>query len=259
MAKPQYPREILPQKEWSQTITVGDILKDCPDTLLGHLLVGDYAHCIDDSAGEGMEFIRRESLPLERMINLSCSLLGTYFVLSFFHFLPDNEGKQPWKRGLEITEKLLVESNYNYYPNVVVVGWPLRRVENYPLPYPRKFAKQKEFADYQNKAIADAEERNCAIAQQEWANLAEDEENKNLHIANFTGEAQCNHAPTMLNYWHFTIDMYSAIDNKNPMKRISKGWSEKMGTTLQDFLCHSYVLLNSDEQVPKIANDIWTK
>lgn len=259
MAKPQYPQEILPQKEWSQAIMVGDILKESPDTLLGHLLVGDYTHCIDDSAGEGMEFIRRESLPLERMINLSCSLLGTYFILSFFHFLPDNDGKQPWKRGTEITEKLWAESNYNYYSNVVVVGWPLRQVENHPLPYPRKFAKQKEFADYQNKAIADAEERNCAIVQQEWANLAEDEENKSLHIANFTGEARCNHAPTMLNYWHFTIDMYSAIDNKNPMKKISKGWSEKMGTTLQDFLCHSYVLLTSDAQVPKIANDIWTE
>lgn len=259
MTKPQYPREILPQKGWSQTIVVGDILKETPDAILGHLLVGDYENCIDDSAGEGMEFIRRESLPLERMVNLSCSLLGTCFMLPFFHFLPDNDGKEPWKGGFEVTEGLLSATNYNYYPNVVVVGWQLRQVEHFPLPYPRKFAKQKDFVDYQNKAIADAEERNCAIVQKEWADLAEDEENKRLHIANFTGEARCNHAPTMLNYWHFTIDMYSAIDSKKPMKKLSKGWSENMGISLHDFLCHSFALLNNDEQIPQIANDIWTE
>lgn len=259
MTKPSYPQEILPQPEWVQNISVCDILKCCSNAVLGHLLVGDYKQCVDDSLGEGMSFIRRESLPLERMPNLSCSLLGTCFLLEFFHFLPDNEGKEDWKTGMEITKELLSEDNYNYYPEITVVGWLLQALEGLPFPYPRKFAKQKEFVDFEVKAVAVAKDRNCEIVQREWAELVEDKENQRLKIADFTGEARINHAPTKLNYWHFTIDLYAAIDNKNPLKKVSKGWSEKMATNLQDFLCNTFVLLTDEAQIPRIDNNFWAK
>ena len=221
--------------------------------MLGHLLVGTCKECIDDTAGEGMEFIRRDVLPLKRMANLSCSLLGTSFSLPCFHFLPDNEGKKPWKESVSVSEEMLSEQNYNYYPEVTVVGWGIQALESRPLPYPRLFAKKTEFEAYQKSAVDVAAERNVEIVQQEWAELLEDEQNKKMRVADFKGETRCNHAPTMLNYWHFTIDLYAANNNDNPLKRISKGWSEKMATNLQDYLCRTFVHLTDEAQVPRIA------
>ena len=94
--------------------------------------------------------------------------------------------------------------------------------------------------------------------QKEWNDLLEDEDNKKLRIADFTGESRCNHAPTMLNYWHYTIDLYSADDSKTPLKKISKGWREKMGLYLQDYLCNSFLLLKEEAQVARIDDEhIW--
>lgn len=260
MAKPAYPKEVLSQPHWVESITTGDILKCCSTTLLGHLLVGDKNQCIDSSLGDGMEFIRREALPLERMANLSCSLLGTYFKLAFFHFLPDNEGKKTWKAGTLIAEELLAENNYNHYPTITVVGWHLRNLEHYPIPYPRIFSKAKDYAAFQTAAVAVADLRKCEIVQKEWHELAKNVKNEEQKIADFSGEVRCNHAPTMLNYWHFTIDLYPADDNDSPLKNTSKGWREKMGIYLQDYLCNSYILLTKEEQIPQIADkNIWVK
>lgn len=205
MTKPSYPKEILPQQEWVQTIQVGDIISACPMAMLGHLLVGTYKECVDDSTGEGMEYIRRDVLPLKRMANLSCSLLGTYFSLPYFHFLPDNGGKEPWKESVGVSEELLSEQNYNYYPEVTVVGWALQALEGRTLPYPRLFTKKTEFDTFQKGAADVAAERNVEIVQKVWAELREDEQNKKMRIADFKGETRCNHAPTMLNYWHFLL------------------------------------------------------
>lgn len=260
MAKPSYPQEILPCHGWKQTMMVSDILKSCPKAVLGHLLVGNKEQCVDDSLGLGMETIRRDVLPLDRMANLSCSLLSTYFMLVFFHFLPDNEGKQTWKPDNVVTDDLLKEDNYNFYPEITVVGWYLGSLEHHPIPYPRSFAKVKEFHDFQEVATAVARNRKKEIVQKEWQDLAEDETNKKLRIADFTGEVRCNHDPTFLNYWHFTIDLYSADDNENPLKNTSKGWREKMGIWLQDYLCNSFMLLTEDEQVSKVTDkSVWEK
>lgn len=260
MTIPSYPREILPQPIWVQTIVVGDILKSCPNALLGHMLVGNYKECVDDSAGEGMDFIRRNALPLARMANLSCCLLGTFFLLHYFHFLPTNEGKKPWKAGVQVSEELLSVDNYSFFPEITNVGWPLLKLEGFPLPYLRKFTKQKEFTSFQDNVVAVAKERNREIVLHEWAELTEDKDNKNLRVADFIGEVRNNHAPTLLNYWHFTIDMYSANDDKDPLKKVSKGWGEKMATNLQDFLCHSFVLLTETPQISTITDEgIWVK
>lgn len=258
--KPPYPQDILPRQGWTVPISTDDLLKDCPNLLIGHMLRGSVEQCIDMTAGEDMPCITRSSLPLERMANLSCCFLGSYFLISYFHFLPDNEGEAAWKEEYGMRCDLITEDNYTHYPVITVVGWLLREIENRRLPYPKVFSKQSDFEENQLKAINVAEERNCQIAQQEWQNLKCSEENKKQRIAEFIGESRCNHAPTMLNYWHSTIDIYTAFDNVNPVKKISSGWSKKLAVNLQDYLCRSFVLLKDESKVPHIANDaLWVK
>ena len=52
-----------------------------------------------------------------------------------------------------------------------------------------------------------------------------------MRIADFKGETRCDHAPTMLNYWHFTIDLYAPNDNENPLKKSAKGGVRKWPPT----------------------------
>lgn len=260
MLKPPYPQDILPREGWIAPIATGDLLKGCPNLLLGHMLRGGVEQCIDMTAGEDMPCIRRSSLPLKRIANLSCCFLGSYFLISHFHFLPDNAGKAAWKEEDGKRCDLITEDNYSHFPEITVVGWLLRDIENRQLPYPKAFLKQGDFEKSQLKAINVAEERNCQIVQQEWQNLKCSKENEKQRIAEFTGEARCNHAPTMLNYWHSTIDIYTAFDNVYSVKKISSGWGEKLAANLQDYLCRSFVLLKDESEVPHITNDaLWVK
>lgn len=253
MAKPDYPREILPQPDWKQTLIVGDILKCCPEAMLGHLLIGDVETLFDTSAGEGMESLKRTAIPLKRMANFSCNLLGAQFVLSFFHFLPANAGAESWIKGMLVNDDLITENNYNHYSDITIVAWHMQNVEKYQIPYPRNFLKQKEFVDFQNAVANEAHEKNAEIIIREWDELTE---NDRLRVCFFNGEARCNHAPVLLNYWHFTIDLYSADNSRKPLIKISKGWSESMASNLQDYLCRTFIKLTDDSQVPIIHEEL---
>ena len=44
--KPPYPQDILPRQGWVVPIATADLLKDCPNLLLGHMLRGGVDQCI---------------------------------------------------------------------------------------------------------------------------------------------------------------------------------------------------------------------
>ncbi len=271
MAIPPYPRAVLPQVGWKNPILSDDIIKSNKDAVLGHMLEGTEEKCIDKSLGEGMDSIRRDFLPLKRMANLSCSLFGTCFIAQYFHFLPQEKGEAKWNGNL-IEESLMDETNYRYIPEMIVVGWLLRAVHLMPLPYPRTFVCKTDYDRFMNEALPVAEERKIEIIRQSWEELkaetkakqetdGENETNKTNDITlRVVGESHVNHDPTMLNYWHFTIDLYSANDNKNAVNKISRGWREKMAINLQDYLCHNFFIITESTKISSISdNSLWVK
>lgn len=261
MSIPQYPHEILPKQNWREGVLSSEIIGFCQDAMLGHMLNGRPEECFDFSLGEDMLSILPEKLPLNRIPGLSCSLLGTSFIVEHFHFLPSNDGKAPWHDGIVVPEEMVNENNYTYYHDVTVVGWQLKEIHKYKIPYIRNFHKPREYKEYKEKVLAISKKSGVAtLYLEEWENLLENPENKSLRIVNLFGEARVNHAPTMLNFWHYTIDLYPAEDDTKPIPKVSDGWRSNMAENVCDILRRRFTLVSDDSAIPQIGNEkLWVK
>ena len=64
----------------------------------------------------------------------------------------------------------------------------------------------------------------------------------------------------MLNYWHFTIDVYPAEGDMNPLKNASDGWRRNLAANLCDFLRRCYEIIADDNQVAAVEDEtLWVK
>ena len=261
MADYLYPQGILPESTYRQEVNPAAIIEHQPLALLGHMLNGSEKDCIDYSLGEDMPVIYQDALQLKRVPNLSCSMMGCCFSIEDFHFLPQNKGKLAWKGDRQIEESLLEDKeNYRYYAEITVVSWMLANIHLHPIPYKRSFGKKSEYDEFVKKANDVAQKRKIDIYLAEWDELKAKTNEKELPVAEVKGLARVNHAPTNLNYWHFTIDFYSAEDDTNAQKNISGAWRNNMALNLWDYLRHNFDILRSEEQIPKIIDQsIWLK
>lgn len=256
MAKPDYPREILPQQGWRQCICTQDLVDRCPEAMLGRKLDGTKEHCINPEDNS----IYMSVLPVDSIPNLSCSLLGTFFKVNHLHFLPDNEGKTSWEEGAMVGDEMMHEDNYNHFSDITVVGWKAKEVHGKPLPYSHVFDKKALYDAFKEAAKGVAELRKIEVYLDEWEDLKKNPTNSKLRIAEVVGETRVNHDPTNLNYWHFTIDIYPAETDIKPLKDVSKGWSKSIAANFCDFLRHCYEIIENDAQVAKVEdNTLWVR
>ena len=260
MADQRYPIEILPQRGWKQCICQEEIVGHCPNALLGRKLDGDFEKCIDISAGEGKWVIYMNALPVSCIPNMSCSLLGTFFKPTYFHFLPDGEGKGGWKENVEVNETL-IDGNSVYFDTITVVAWKICNVHNRTLPYKHVFAKNKEYSSFRENAIAVSGERNIPqLYLSEWEELTANPKNEKQRIVEVNGVARVNHDPTMLNYWHFTVDQYPAESDIKPLAKASEGWRYNLALNLCDYLRHNFDIVTDSTNIPMISDErLWTK
>lgn len=261
MANYQYPQGILPKATYKQEVNPSAIIGHQPLALLGHMLIGSETDCIDYSLGADMPAIYQEALQVKRIPNLSCSLMGCYFCIDDFHFLPQNKGKEPWIDDCQVEDGLLEnKENYDYYAEITVVGWILANIHLHPIPYKRLFGKKDEYENFAKKVRDVAENRRIDVYLSEWDELKARANNNGLSEVEVTGQARVNHAPTNLNYWHFTIDFYSAEDDMKPQMNISSAWRNNMALNLWDYLRHNFEILKSEEQIQKITDQsLWIK
>lgn len=259
MAIIQYPSEVLPRTEWKNIIDTCNILKCCSSALLGHVLRDDpKGSCFDYSLGEDYPQITMKALPIERIPNLSCSLLGTYFKPAHFAFLPASTGAEPWQDSDGSQEELLSnDSNFQSIENRVVVAWNLSEVHNRILPYTRE-VDYKMYSDIKSKisSVNGGAMRNVCI--EEWDKLKQSKTSKN-RILPFEGHAKVNHDPIRLNYWHFTIDLYPQ-DNPAPIKDTGKKWRNSIALVLREYLRQHFVVVDDALKIPSIEDKtLWEK
>lgn len=256
MAKPQYPSEILPRQGWRQCICTQDLLDSCSEAMLGRKMDGTKEKCINPEDGS----IYMNVLPTGSIPNLSCSLLGAFFKVDHFHFLPDNVGKANWKEGILVGEEMLCEENYNHFSEVTVVGWKVKDVSGRPLPYKRSFDKSQLYDEFKEAVKEVAEVRKVVLYLDTWEKLKTNSANNKQRIVEVVGVAKVNHAPTMLNYWHFTIDIYTAENDLEPLLKVSDGWRKNIAANLRDFLRRCYDIITDDNQVAVVDKEsLWVK
>ena len=124
MSNSSYPKHIVPLKGWRRGILAKEILSRCTKAFVGHRIDGTMQDCLDDSLGEDALVLREKALPTKRIPNLSTNLLGGRFGIKDFAFVPKNAGKLDWVEGVDVSDILLVEENFEELKgDIFVVGW----------------------------------------------------------------------------------------------------------------------------------------
>lgn len=261
MINTSYPRNLISRKGWKKGIEAIDIINNCPDAIIGHWIKGTRESTLDSSLGQGMERITEEALPSKDIPNFSCNLLGALYYFEHFKYLPTEDGKKPWEGDTDIPDEMITEKNFTIISNFIVVGWMIRNVHLYKMKYPHGFSKKKEYDALRDKAIDVAKKREVNAAYlKEWDDLILAEGNQNQRVAELIGESRVNHAPTNLNFWHFTIDTYPAENDIKAIKNASEGWRFNLAANLADYLRRSFIFIDDSTDIPKITeNTIWEK
>ncbi len=257
----QYPLDLVSRLSWKHSIQAEDIVACCPDAIIGHWLEGPKERHLDFSLGDDMVALQPDSLPLVRIPNLSCSLLGALFHYDHFHFLQTNEGKTPWTGESDITDTMLTTDNYTYMPEITVIGWTINGVASYVIEYEHIFQKRSDYNNVKNTSANNYKKRGIeSVFLKEWENLKVDPNNDKRRIAELKGGVKVNHAPTNLNYWHFTIDSYPAESDIKPLKNASDGWRKNMAANLVDYLRRSFIYITEETAIPTITDTkVWEK
>lgn len=258
MAEEQYPQAIVCRSGWKKDINPNDVLQSCADAVLGHWLEGERKKYFNDTLGDGMESLRMSALPLDRMANLSTSLLGAHFKLSHFHYKQINKGACSWDGVKDVDEELISSDNYEWMEFVSVIGWKIAVIHQYKFVYPRNFAKKGEYDLFVASQSATENEDVKETIWEEWDKLQVE---GNVRKVSLVGESRINHDPTILNYWHFVIDLYPRDNDDTPLPSgVSKGWRGKLASKLQDLLMRTYIDMKDGYIPPTITSpSVWEK
>lgn len=241
---PAYPVQILPQKGWRDDLNIKAIIETNENAVIGRKIIGSPEMCIDSSLGEDNARLRVKYLKTSEIPNLSTSILGALFSVEDFVFWQKEEGEKPWKKE-EVVEFEKYSAGIDYYPeseSIIVVGWRIKAIHGYLIPYNKIIPKQKDYETLREKT-SDIERLREKYALP-YESLPVDADGKRYMKMN--GEARVNHAPVKLNYWHHTIDLYPEDTPENPLKGIKGAWKEMMGENVADYLRRSFLLIKEN-------------
>lgn len=256
-----YPKEILPRKEYLGKIETALLLEKQSNAVIGHWL--NLEDCtrsryIDESMGEEFAQLTNEALPQDKMVNLSCSLLGAVYGFVHFAYVPKAAGKISWDKSSDIADDMLVPDNYKTLSDYLVVAWEIKDLAGVKLPYIRSFDQKKQY-DTAVKAVHEVQVNNkeeLAVFD-EWEKISQREGSK-LRDVKLIGEVHVNHDPTNLNYWHFTIDL-QPMDKDSELKYVKNGWQKNLANELFKILKSTYFEVGANYEAPVIESSVWMK
>ncbi len=257
MESKEYPVHIIPTEGWNHDIKCDAILYVCGNAMIGRRIEGCAEDCIDSSLGEDAIFLKEEALATDEIPNLSTSLLGAKHEIDDFSFRQTGQGKAPWDKEEVSISAFCVDKDFvRIDTEFIVAGWSLFGLNNRDVPYRKTFNKKKEydaFVDSVNKANESPNKEKIYL--EEYEKLPKNEAGDSY--GEYNGKVIVNHAPTKLNYWHFTVDLYPVDSPDKPLKGVKGAWREMMAENVADYLRRSfYILPDSDLNLPPLI-DKW--
>lgn len=255
MESNEYPVRIIPSFGWNDDIKCDAILCVCKDAMVGRRIEGSAEDCVDSSLGEDAISLKEEALTKDEIPNLSTSLLGAKHQIEDFRFRQIGQGKAPWdKEEVGISAFCIDKDFVRIDTEFIVVGWSLFGLNNKDVPYRKTFNKKKEydaFVDSVNKANESQNKEKIYL--EEYEKLSKNE--NGVSYGEYNGKVFVNHAPTKLNYWHFTVDLYPVDTPEKPLKGVKGAWREMMAENIADYLRRSFYILPDSDLPPLI--DRW--
>lgn len=227
----KYPIRILPKKQYVNRINIGHLYTQCQESLLVRRLdcEGTPFHYI------GNQKLLNEGVISDDVLDWSINLLGGEFKIEDICWRQTGKGITEWNDGdVNICD---YDGSYELTKSTNCVFISLCCLHNQIIPYRRKFGSRKDLEQYTVKTS---------------------EFNKDVMVQwNTEDELECHatiiveHKPTMLNYWHMTIEIVPK-DFEEPISRDSKK-NKSLKKRVKEAL-HMHIVSNVICKVTHIEN-----
>lgn len=234
-SKELYPTDILPLPTFKQRMDVDFLLTKYKSLLVVRMIEGridDYL--LETEAGEKK---LSEKVFANSMANLSLNLVGGLFdTRSHAHlrFLPcGDEATRTWN-GERVPPELYQSSdNYKIYEACFGLYFLCRDIHNRTFPFYKHFESQEERDAYEKQVVSATSDEEKAYD----AHFVDVFESKKCSVR-VNPRIKLHHSPTMLNYWHMTLDTYRPTDTDyiHPAEKLKSADRTMFKALKQDLL-----------------------
>ena len=170
-----------------------------------------------------------EDCVTENIFNYSMNLLGGEFQVGL-HLAIRQKGRgvDDWDGETFLSDEEiavcweLVDASYPIYYRV-------SDLQNVEIPYKKRIGKESEYKALQDQMIA----QDVRAAMSVWDPADP--------VVSFKGFMRVNHAPTLMNYWHVTLDVYESFAPEKPLKKSKSAWNAEIRGYVFDYLRRYYL------------------
>lgn len=235
----KYPIRILPKKQYVKRIDIDKLYTLCKESLLTRRLdcEGTPFHYI------GGRKILNEGIINDDVLDWSTNLLGGKFKIKDICWRQIGKGITEWNN--EDVNICDFDGCYELIKSTNYVFIPLYCLHNQIIPYRRKFGNKKDLEQYTIKTnVLDKD------FIEHWTTEDEIECRATITV---------EHKPTMLNYWHMTVEI-APEDFKAPIPRDSKK-NKSLKKRVKEAL-HMHILNNvicKETRIKKIPKTLYIK
>lgn len=208
-AKPEpYPTLIVPQAVYRRRLGLERLLALYPNLLVVRLVPGG----VDDYMGtsENGEKVLLPNVFQHSMANLSMNLAGGLFdtnVDGHLRFLPATKAAAATWFGGDVPGDLYGHGCYTITQPCFGLCFRVAEVHRRTFPFYRHFESGQERDDYARRT-----ENVTTLAEKQMnAHVVGVFESKKKNVP-VSPRIKVHHAPTMVNYWHMTLDTYRPTD-----------------------------------------------
>lgn len=208
--KPKYPEEIIPRPNYKYRMKVDDLLEKYAKLLVVRVVEGhpeDYY--IFTQEGEA---VLSDKIFKNNMANLSLNLSGGLFNTdntAHLRFLPaTKEASEIWESSSVPMELYDSEECYHFYDTCFGLCFFVYNIHNRTFPFHKHFANQEERDNYETTVKTVKTE----LADNYDAQFVGAFVNNKTPVL-VKPLIRVHHIPTMVNYWHMTLDTYRPTDS----------------------------------------------
>ena len=226
-----YPKVILPNIKYIKKINIDDLLDNVEGFIVSRRITGRLEENVDVFAGK--KRLRVEALG--NIPNLSLNLLGGKFVdKRHLKFRQLHDASREWD-GLPVLLHNYADK-YEVINNCFSVVYRGKDLHNISIPYKKEIKNKVEKDKLQKLGI-------------DLAKFTDGE------LTSLQGKIQLEHKPTMLNYWHFVMDIFPQEEN-SPLKKTNAAWQKSLVQYVIEEILISKFEINP-RLVPKICDSLY--
>lgn len=235
-----YPVRILPHPHYKKKMSLDKLLRSYPELMVVRLVDG----VVDDYCDYGSkgERILTQKVFKNSMANLSLNLAGGLFDTAStgdLRYLPTQKEAAGCWNGEPVPEHLFhSDDSFEVYEPCFGICFHVAEIHNRTFPFPKHFDNAQQRDEYAEKAYASTTPEEKAYDAHIVGAYVSNKQNVLIYPA-----IKVHHSPSMVNYWHMTLDTKRPIDTHyiQPEERLDSSDKKMFKSLKQDLLQHIQV------------------